>query len=907
MGAVLGLGVTHAFAVSTVVKYNPPSYGVFGVLPASDSWPMTVTAPGSGTTFPVTVTLRLVCTASPVGDFTTPLNYITFSSPTLTFTGPGQIQTVNVSANFPSSALTTDVTAGTYAYQVFTDGWGSGITDNGAQINASVSTVFPPPGNPPTTVINTPVDGTVFTYALASLPATISFAFTGTTDSTSPLITSVAATFGPAAGGMAAVPVSISSGLGTATVSASGTFTVSAPGTYVLQAGSTNVIGTGTDTSTYTVVVTVPGPTATIATPVPNASYTYRLGDAPVSVPFDFSAHSYYGGIRTLVAYVDGVQTTFTPAGIGTLDATGTINLLYASAGTHTVSITATDDYGTATANSNFTVNVVAPTPTINITAPANNAVFTIPTGATAMDVAYGFTTTSNNGFVVNSVSAALGATPVVPTTTGLNTATATSAGTLTGLVPGTYMLTATGASAGISVQQSVTFTVKSSVLPPSVVIDSPAANASFTRYLNGPALAIPLAFTGTSNATNGVITSVTATLDGAPLAVTATLNQKVVPASATMNVTAAGTHTIVVTATDAVGTATATQTFTVTILQGSTVSGTVFFDVDLDGSFTGSEFGLAGIPVQLKSSTGQVLGSTTTAPDGTYAFDKLAPGTYTIAATAFTGLTATHGASRTVTVNATNVTDVNIGFMLDFCALQGMSANGYTIGYWKNNLSKAIAGRTGGVQVSAASLTLYTTAIGSLALSPYDNISMKGAVTILGSTSSAPADLLSKQLLASEYNYENAAYFNGNAALTYVFVWWGEYVLSHPTSYSSSYVLWAKDWFDAYNNTHGGPVSGPALLGITCTGNPPTSSTGAGQGGGSGGSTGGSGSGTSCDSGDDHHHGTGSDDGHGGSSHDGGDDHGSSGHGGSGSNQCDDHSAGDHSDDKDSGGRHGS
>jgi len=72
------------------------------------------------------------------------------------------------------------------------------------------------------------------------------------------------------------------------------------------------------------------------------------------------------------------------------------------------------------------------------------------------------------------------------------------------------------------------------------------------------------------------------------------------------------------------------------------------------------------------------------------------------------------------------------------------------------------------------------------------------------------PKDLLSKQLIASEFNYQNAAYIGGNKNLTFVFLWWGEYVLKNSTSYSSTYLIWTKDWFDAYNNSHGGVVAGP-------------------------------------------------------------------------------------------------
>jgi hypothetical protein len=42
------------------------------------------------------------------------------------------------------------------------------------------------------------------------------------------------------------------------------------------------------------------------------------------------------------------------------------------------------------------------------------------------------------------------------------------------------------------------------------------------------------------------------------------------------------------------------------------------------------------------------------------------------------------------------------------------------------------------------------------------------------------------------------------------LFIWWGEYIVANPAKYSSSYILFAKNWFDAYNNTHGGALNGP-------------------------------------------------------------------------------------------------
>jgi hypothetical protein len=309
----------------------------------------------------------------------------------------------------------------------------------------------------------------------------------------------------------------------------------------------------------------------------------------------------------------------------------------------------------------------------------------------------------------------------------------------------------------------------------------------------------------------NGVITGVTAKLGTTTLGVTATLGTKVVNASANMTVSAAGTYNITVTATDAVGTATATRSFTVTVVTPRKISGEVFFDVNFNGTNNCSDFGLSGVTVRLLNASNQVVATTVTDCGGDYSFCNILPGTYTVSATAPAGFKATSLNERTVTVSIASVSVPDIGFGLDFNAMRTMTANGFTIGYWKNNLDKAISGKTSGIQVPAATLSSYTTKIGSFALALYDNISMKTASSIMGSTSSAPVDLLSKQLVGSEYNYQNAGYLNGNKTLTFAFLYWGEYVKTNSTLYSSTYLIWAKDWFDAYNNSHGGIVAGPA------------------------------------------------------------------------------------------------
>lgn len=240
------------------------------------------------------------------------------------------------------------------------------------------------------------------------------------------------------------------------------------------------------------------------------------------------------------------------------------------------------------------------------------------------------------------------------------------------------------------------------------------------------------------------------------------------------------------------------------------TLSGLVFFDANYNGTRNTDEIGIGGVTVTLLNSAGGIAGTTMTADDGTYIFRDLPPGDYAVIVGGVNGMLPTTLTEHDLSVTADTIAP-DTGFGLNFSAIGTMSANGLTIGFWKNNLSKALEGRTKGVQLSAATLAGYTTTVGSLALEPFASITMSTAVDLLSDTGSSPATLLTKQLLASEYNYANSAYLNGDARLTYFLVYYGEYVLKNAASYDSAFVLNVKDWFDAYNNTHGGLVLGPS------------------------------------------------------------------------------------------------
>jgi hypothetical protein len=63
-----------------------------------------------------------------------------------------------------------------------------------------------------------------------------------------------------------------------------------------------------------------------------------------------------------------------------------------------------------------------------------------------------------------------------------------------------------------------------------------------------------------------------------------------------------------------------------------SSIGETVFFDADTDGIQDPGEAGLQGVTVQLLDSSSTVIATTITGPDGSYVFDNLAAGDYSVA-----------------------------------------------------------------------------------------------------------------------------------------------------------------------------------------------------------------------------------------------------------------------------------
>jgi len=231
-------------------------------------------------------------------------------------------------------------------------------------------------------------------------------------------------------------------------------------------------------------------------------------------------------------------------------------------------------------------------------------------------------------------------------------------------------------------------------------------------------------------------------------------------------------------------------------------LSGYTFFDLDNDGVRDSDEPGIPGVTVTLDNEGTPI--TVTSGADGSYRFESLKPIEYSVSAASLTGFVRTSPEALSVTATKENV---NFGYFIDYAWINGKTANGFTIGYWKNNLDKAIAGKTNGIQVSRDTLLGYVSELSTFALSPLNVATLDAASKILSKTGSVPTDLLAKQLMASEFNFVNGAFIGGEELVTYFFLFQGEYMHKNSSLFSSTQILAQKNLYDAYNNSHGGAV----------------------------------------------------------------------------------------------------
>ncbi|MBA4135990.1 MAG: hypothetical protein C0518_01585 [Opitutus sp.] len=451
-------GVFTAFAQlppgTAAVSYDPGLTRVEGDQPLTKTVFVAIHSPDNvpvGGSVTVTPVLSMLGQPSGVPD-SVALSYVTFNPSTLTFTGPNQTVTARIDLEFPRG-----VDAGVYSYMFVTSGWAPGTQDLGGFLNA---TIYPEitPGGPPSVSITTPADNSVFTYFPLVGPLSVPISFTSSAPESTP-VTNVDADLNGAL--LTLASTTGVDGVITSTTTAS----IAAPGVYTLRARATNADSTATDTSDFTVVVSAPPPTAAIALPLAGATFTLPANGS-LAVPYTFTGVSFFGGITSLTATLNGQPVNFTAAGLTTLTATGSGNFNITTGGAYELVVTATDGNGTATAKTTFTVNGYIPPPTISISSPLNGATFSRMAGDAPTQIPFTYAGDAGTGYTITSLTGTLNGSPVTATLSGIGTMTATGSGTLSVSTGGTFVLSATTTSVGGTASASVTFTVNETPPP---------------------------------------------------------------------------------------------------------------------------------------------------------------------------------------------------------------------------------------------------------------------------------------------------------------------------------------------------------------------------------------------------------------------------------------------------------
>jgi hypothetical protein len=245
---------------------------------------------------------------------------------------------------------------------------------------------------------------------------------------------------------------------------------------------------------------------------------------------------------------------------------------------------------------------------------------------------------------------------------------TFTSTANLTITAPGVYSLHARATNNEGTATDTSDITITVSAPPPTVSIATPLAGSSLRLPTTG-ALTVPYSFTGLSS--YGGITSLTATLNGSPVTFTpGGLGTLTATGSGNFSLTLGGTYELVVTATDANGSATARTNFTVlaaapapTVVISQPLNGATYTRVAgsaatlIPYSYTGTAntgFTITGLTGALNGSAltpTTTTGLNTQSATSTGTLSITGPGTYTLSATANSlGTTASTSVTFTVT-----------------------------------------------------------------------------------------------------------------------------------------------------------------------------------------------------------------------------------------------------------------
>ncbi|MDD2762352.1 MAG: hypothetical protein PHE83_00095 [Opitutaceae bacterium] len=334
------------------------------------------------------------------------------------------------------------------------------------------------------------------------------------------------------------------------------------------------VEGFGPYSQSYTLTMTPPSPLAA-------GSHTISFQASVVSVPVDSSGNPLVTDATALGHISISPASVTVTGGSAPPPQNVTVTVSFPSdavVGDYAYHINTTGwPSGVATTGANINLTIQPPTappstPAVAINQPASLAVFTYTAGGPPLQIPFSFAaTTAATDPVITNVDADLNGTALAVTSGGLSTDQVTGSGTIQVAAAGTYALTTRAYNSVGTGSASVEFTVNVAGPAPTLVIQSPSDNAVFSYASGGTGVTVPVSISATS--AYGGVQAITATLNGSPLSLAVQgLGASPATGSTSLQLSAAGTYTLSVSVTDALGTATASSHFSVTVQQPAPV-----------------------------------------------------------------------------------------------------------------------------------------------------------------------------------------------------------------------------------------------------------------------------------------------------------------------------------------------